>query len=52
VVTLEVKIRLSGSMGCKTNSKGFKESWVGYKLHWHVADGGVPIRHLDLCACA
>lgn len=31
------------SVGCKTNSKGFKESWVGYKLHWDVADGGVPI---------
>jgi hypothetical protein len=29
--------------GCKTNSKGSKYWWVGYKLHMDVADGQVPI---------
>ena len=29
--------------GCKTNSKGRKEWWVGYKLHMDVADGQIPI---------
>jgi hypothetical protein len=29
--------------GCKTNSKGSKDWWVGYKLHMDVADGNVPI---------
>lgn len=30
-------------VGCKTNSKGHKDSWVGYKLHVDVADGQIPI---------
>jgi hypothetical protein len=30
-------------VGTKTNSKGFKESWIGYKLHLDVADGMVPV---------
>ena len=30
-------------VGTKTNSKGFKESWVGYKLHIDTADGDIPI---------
>jgi transposase len=29
--------------GCKTNSKGYRESWNGYKLHVDVADGHIPI---------
>jgi len=29
--------------GTKKNSKGYKESWVGYKLHMDCADGGIPI---------
>ncbi len=29
--------------GCKTNSKGNKLYWVGYKLHVDVADGQIPI---------
>lgn len=29
--------------GCKTNSKGNKAYWVGYKLHLDVADGQIPI---------
>jgi len=29
--------------GTKINSKGYKESWNGYKLHIDVADGQIPI---------
>jgi hypothetical protein len=27
----------------KNNSKGYKESWIGYKLHIDAADGKIPI---------
>jgi transposase len=30
-------------IGSKTNSKGFKMSWKGYKLHIDTADGDIPI---------
>ena len=30
-------------VGTKKNSKDFKVSWIGYKLHIDVADGGIPI---------
>jgi hypothetical protein len=30
-------------VGSKKNSKGYKETWVGYKLHLDVADGQIPI---------
>ncbi len=30
-------------VGTKRNSKGYKTSWVGYKLHIDAADGGIPI---------
>ena len=33
-------------VGTKKNSKGYKESWVGYKLHLDVADGGIPLSGL------
>lgn len=29
--------------GCKANSKGSKDWWVGYQLHLDVADGQVPV---------
>ena len=29
-------------VGSKKNSKGFKSSWIGYKLHIDSADGGSP----------
>jgi hypothetical protein len=29
--------------GCKTDSKGLPQYWIGYKLHMDVADGQVPI---------
>lgn len=32
--------------GVKRNAKGFKESWIGYKLHLDVADGCIPISAL------
>lgn len=30
-------------VGTKKNSKGYKESWIGYKLHIDAADGHIPI---------
>ncbi len=30
-------------VGSKKNSKGFKSSWTGYKLHIDSADGGIPL---------
>jgi hypothetical protein len=30
-------------VGTKTNSKGSKQAWVGYKFHLDVADGQIPI---------
>jgi hypothetical protein len=29
--------------GVKKNSKGYKESWTGYKLHLDVVDGDIPV---------
>jgi len=31
------------NVGTKNNSKGYKETWVGYKLHIDAADGQIPI---------
>jgi hypothetical protein len=31
------------NVGAKKNSKGYKESWIGYKLHIDAADGQIPI---------
>ena len=31
-------------VGTKRDSQGHKHSWVGYKLHWDVADGGYSDR--------
>jgi hypothetical protein len=31
------------SVGGKHNAKGFKEKWVGYKLHIATADGDIPV---------
>jgi len=30
-------------VGTKKNSKGYKETWTGYKLHIDAADGQIPI---------
>ena len=30
-------------VGTKKNSKGYKTSWTGYKLHIDVADGQIPV---------
>ena len=34
---------LDCNVGSKKNSKGYKETWIGYKLHIDVADGQIPI---------
>ncbi len=31
------------NVGSKRNSKGYKETWVGFKLHLDAADGQIPI---------
>jgi len=31
------------NVGSKRNSKGYKTSWIGYKLHIDASDGGIPI---------
>jgi hypothetical protein len=31
------------NVGTKKNSKGYKETWIGYKLHIDAADGQIPI---------
>ncbi len=31
------------SVGTKKNSKGYRDTWVGYKLHIDVADGQIPV---------
>lgn len=33
----------SCDVGTKMNSKGYKKSWVGYKLHIDAADGHIPV---------
>jgi Transposase DDE domain/Transposase domain (DUF772) len=33
----------AANVGAKQNSKGYKETWVGYKLHIDAADGQIPI---------
>lgn len=33
-------------VGTKKNSKGHKETWIGYKLHIDMADGDIPISAL------
>ena len=31
------------SFGTKCNAKGFKTTWIGYKLHIDTADGDIPV---------
>lgn len=31
------------NVGSKKNSKGYLETWIGYKLHLDVADGQIPV---------
>ena len=33
-------------VGCKKNSKGNTEVWIGYKLHLDVIDGDIPVSSL------
>jgi len=30
-------------VGTKKNAKGYKQSWIGYKLHLDVVDGDIPV---------
>jgi hypothetical protein len=31
------------AVGCKGNSKGHPECWIGYKLHVDTIDGDIPV---------
>jgi hypothetical protein len=31
------------AVGCKRNSKGHQEGWIGYKLHLDTIDGDIPV---------
>ena len=31
------------AVGCKRNSKGHQECWIGYKLHLDTIDGDIPV---------
>lgn len=31
------------SIGCKRNSKGHQDCWIGYKLHLDTIDGDIPV---------
>jgi hypothetical protein len=33
-------------VGCKRNSKGHQESWIGYKFHLDTIDGDIPVSPL------
>ena len=37
------RIAAACNVGTKKNSKGYKETWIGYKLHIDAADGQIPI---------
>jgi hypothetical protein len=34
------------AVGCKRNSQGHQETWIGYKLHLDTVDGDIPISAL------
>ncbi len=34
------------AVGCKRNSKGHQETWIGYKLHLDTIDGDIPVSPL------
>ena len=31
------------AVGCKRNSQGYQETWIGYKLHLDCVDGDIPV---------
>ena len=40
---MKADLPLVCNVGTKRNSKGYKTSWIGYKLHIDASDGGIPI---------
>jgi len=43
---MRTEIPKACDVGCKKNSHGYKETWIGYKLHISTADGDIPIAAL------
>ena len=40
---MKADLPIACNVGTKRNSKGYKTSWNGYKLHIDAADGGIPV---------
>jgi hypothetical protein len=40
---MKTDLPIACNVGTKRNSKGYKTSWNGYKLHIDTADGGIPV---------
>lgn len=43
LVDMKADLPSDCNVGSKRNSKGYKTSWIGYKLHIDASDGGIPI---------
>lgn len=40
---MKADLPIECNVGTKRNSKGYKSTWIGYKLHIDASDGGIPI---------
>ena len=43
IAQMKADLPTACTVGTKRNSKGYKTSWTGYKLHIDAADGGIPV---------
>jgi hypothetical protein len=43
---MKVDLPTACNVGTQRNSKGYKTSWIGYKLLIDASDGGIPISYL------
>lgn len=43
IVEMVEDLPIHCDVGTKKSSKGYKETWIGYKLHIDVADGDIPL---------
>lgn len=43
ITEMKADLPMACNVGTKRNSKGYKISWTGYKLHIDAADGGIPV---------
>lgn len=45
-----LELRTACDVGCKTNSKGNKDYWIGFKFHVRVAEGNLPLSAVTTAA--